>query len=598
MRAACNDPHAGMRCRETLRRLVAIAVLAVAVTSSWAQSTAPRTDAAAPRNADERAASGGDYVASDAQVTQVFDAIAAALGRPVVASSMVRRKRVSGRFDLSHPQRVLDRMCSDMGLVSYFDGNVVYVYDMSELTNAIGTLKWIHVGALRAFLSEARIASDAFPVRGEAKSQTFYVAGPPVYVDAVLAAARNLDHARIDAGRANENAKVITLKHTFVRDRVFKLRDQVVTVPGVATVLAQMLGERRDDAQPVIRDVIADVTQTTSAGRGADTGSLPAPLPDLDALPQKGRATQQRARVPQRPVVLAYPDTNSLLIEGDKSEVEYLSQLIAQLDVEKTQIELSLWIIDIDQKTLEQLGVSWKAGFNAGAIGLTFNGGDALTTGGLSTLDGARFLATVFALNQKGDAQIVSRPLVLTQENVPAIFDNNETFNVKLVGERTTSLQSVTYGTLVSVIPRLSIDHGDIEMILDIEDGKTVDDGTEQKMVDDLPVVGRTHISTIARVPREMSLLIGGYTRHEVSTDVTRVPLLSDIPLLGALFRYKNSTVSDRVRVFLIQPKVLANREIWRGDALDTNTEVAPGVSARDAASRLRDAMTQPDAAQ
>lgn len=599
-RAVRDEPRCTMRRAGVRRQLVVASLFVAAVMPAWAQSTTPRRADVAPQAGDGRDQAAGDYIANDAQVTQVFDALAASLGKPIVASASVRRKRVSGRFDVSRPQRVLDRLCSDMGLVSYFDGNVVYVYDMSELTNAMGTLKWIDVGALRAFLDEARIASSKFPVRGDTHSHTFYVAGPPVYVEAVLAAARNLDHARVDAGGEQESAKVVTLKHTFVRDRVFKLRDQVVTVPGVATVLAQMLQDRRDGdglREPGISNAIVRDADVMAASTGHDTrpGSLPAPLPGIDGIPAKGRASPMPrvARGSQRPVVLAYPDTNSLLIEGDRTEIDYLSRLISQLDVEKTQIELSLWIIDIDQSTLEQMGVRWQGAFNGGPIGLTFNGGNPLASGGLSTLDGARFLASVFALNQKGEAQIVSRPLVLTQENVPAIFDNNQTFYARLIGERTTNLQEVTYGTLVSVIPRLSIDHGDIEMILDIEDGKTVDNAQEAATVDDLPVVGRTHISTIARVPREMSLLIGGYTRHEVDADVTRVPLLSDIPLLGALFRYKKSTVSDRVRVFLIQPRVLASREIWQGPVLDVNTDIAPGVSARDAVTMFRDAVTR-----
>lgn len=41
-----------------------------------------------------------------------------------------------------------------------------------------------------------------------------------------------------------------------------------------------------------------------------------------------------------------------------------------------------------------------------------------------------------------------------------------------------------------------------------------------------LPEVGRTNISTIARVPRGKSLLIGGYTRDESSEGEAKIPLL------------------------------------------------------------------------
>lgn len=96
----------------------------------------------------------------------------------------------------------------------------------------------------------------------------------------------------------------------------------------------------------------------------------------------------------------------------------------------------------------------------------------------------------------------------MTQENVPAIFDNNRTFYTKLIGERNSSTAHVTYGTMISVLPRFSAD-GEIEMSLNIEDGneeKQSISGNEDSV---LPEVGRTHISTVARVPQGKSLLIG-----------------------------------------------------------------------------------------
>ncbi|EIG9444260.1 EscC/YscC/HrcC family type III secretion system outer membrane ring protein, partial [Salmonella enterica] len=101
---------------------------------------------------------------------------------------------------------------------------------------------------------------------------------------------------------------------------------------------------------------------------------------------------------------------------------------------------------------------------------------------------------------------------------------------------------------------------GEIEMSLDIEDGneeKQSVTGNEEETV--LPEVGRTHISTVARVPQGKSLLIGGYTRDTRTEDVQKIPLLGDIPLIGGLFRYENQNQSNVVRVFLIQPKEISD---------------------------------------
>lgn len=63
--------------------------------------------------------------------------------------------------------------------------------------------------------------------------------------------------------------------------------------------------------------------------------------------------------------------------------------------------------------------------------------------------------------------------MVLTQENIPAIFDNSRTFYTQLIGERSVELQHVTYGTSVNVLPRFT-DADEIEMMLNVEDGSQV----------------------------------------------------------------------------------------------------------------------------
>lgn len=197
------------------------------------------------------------------------------------------------------------------------------------------------------------------------------------------------------------------------------------------------------------------------------------------------------------------------------------------------------------------MGVDWKGSFKVGSkVAASLNGGS------LSTLDSTSFMAAISALETDNRARVVSRPVVLTQENVPAIFDNNRTFYARLIGERSVELEHVTYGTLISVLPRISAS-GEVEMALNIEDGSVVDSTTESSAIDALPTVGRTRISTVARVPRGKSLLVGGFTRDESGEVIKRIPVLGHIPYLGRMFSYRQTRESNTVRVFLIQPKEL-----------------------------------------
>jgi type III secretion protein C len=168
-------------------------------------------------------------------------------------------------------------------------------------------------------------------------------------------------------------------------------------------------------------------------------------------------------------------------------------------------------------------------------------------------------------------ARFVSRPIVLTQENVPALFDNNTSFYTRVEGERVATLEQVTYGTMISVLPRLSAGNG-VEMEVSIEDGGlNRDNSGKTTEVGGLPSVNRTSINTVARIARDSSLLIGGYTREEIEEGESRIPLLSDIPFLGNIFKYTTRNQQKMVRIFLIQPRVLDENEVWDGRQFSDN---------------------------
>ena len=151
----------------------------------------------------------------------------------------------------------------------------------------------------------------------------------------------------------------------------------------------------------------------------------------------------------------------------------------------------------------------------------------------------------------------MSRPVLLTQENTPAMFDNNRTFYTPLIAERAVELQQVTYGTMVNVLPRFTA-KDEIELSLNIEDGGEVaNDHTDN--ANSLPTVGRTKISTVARVPKGKSLLIGGYTRAETGQNAGKIPMLGDIPFVGGMFRYRKEQNKNTVRLFLIRPREISD---------------------------------------
>ncbi|ROM93904.1 EscC/YscC/HrcC family type III secretion system outer membrane ring protein [Pseudomonas brassicacearum] len=473
-----------------------------------------------------------------------FDALSAPLGKPIILSKAAARRTISGEFSLAAPQQTLERIVRQMALIWYSDGQALYIYEAAEAKSAVIALNTITVEKLDAFLRRSGLRDSRYPLRHDGL-RTFYVSGPPIYVDIVMQAAQFMDTQSADLQLGQQRIGVINLRNTFVGDRKYELRDESITVPGMATAIESLLkGESRGVDTAISKD---------GGGRSGGMPSFPLEGPGIS-----GSGDTTAPRIIARDLaagnirVVAYPDTNSLLVKGLPEQVRFIENLVAALDEPKRHVELSLWIIDLQKDDLNELGVDWKGSLKVGSKAQA-----SLNGGSLSTLDSTSFMAAIAALETDNRARVVSRPVVLTQENVPAIFDNNRTFYARLIGERSVELEHVTYGTLISVLPRISAS-SEIEMALNIEDGSEVESSREQSEGSDaLPTVGRTRISTVARVPRGKSLLVGGFTRDESGEVIRRVPVLGHIPYLGRLFSYRQTRKSNTVRVFLIQPKEL-----------------------------------------
>ncbi|EFL3107949.1 EscC/YscC/HrcC family type III secretion system outer membrane ring protein [Escherichia coli] len=495
------------------------------------------------------AATANGYVANKENLRSFFETVSSYAGKPTIVSKLAMKKQISGNFDLTEPYALIERLSAQMGLIWYDDGKAIYIYDSSEMRNALINLRKVSTNEFNNFLKKSGLYNSRYEIKGGGNG-TFYVSGPPVYVDLVVNAAKLMEQNSdgIEIGR--NKVGIIHLVNTFVNDRTYELRGEKIVIPGMAKVLSTLLNNNIKQSTGV--NVLSEISSRQQLKNVSRMPPFPGAEEDDDLQVEKIIST---AGAPETDdiQIIAYPDTNSLLVKGTVSQVDFIEKLVATLDIPKRHIELSLWIIDIDKTDLEQLGADWSGTIKIGSsLSASFN-----NSGSISTLDGTQFIATIQALAQKRRAAVVARPVVLTQENIPAIFDNNRTFYTKLVGERTAELDEVTYGTMISVLPRFAA-RNQIELLLNIEDGNEIN--SDKTNVDDLPQVGRTLISTIARVPQGKSLLIGGYTRDTNTYESRKIPILGSIPFIGKLFRYEGTNANNIVRVFLIEPREIDER--------------------------------------
>jgi type III secretion protein C len=534
------------------------------LTMDGSASSKPFTPEIAPKTSG--------YVAKNEGIQALFNALSSEIKRPIVLSKLAQKKTITGDFDISNPYKFIEKFSNQIGLAWYDDGQTIYVYDNSELKNSVVIMRYGSLASLNEFLHRTGLFSKRYPIRGEQKTGAFYVSGPPVYVDLVVNAAAYLDDLYKNVDLNKQQIRVIKLQHTFVGDRNYSVRNQNVTVSGIGKVIEAILTSTFNESVTIKEEPSA---QTVT---GFDLPQLVAQTKPTPAAAPPARKSTVNSRI----MVIAYPETNSLLVKGTHEQIDLIEQLIAQLDVPKRHIELSLWVIDIQKTELDKLGVDWQASIGVGSEGtVNFNNPGGVNS---STLSANTFLASITALNTNGVAQIVNRPIILTQDNVPAVFESQSTFYTRLTAERVASLEGVTYGTVINVLPRYSTSGEEVEMVLDIEDGNQTGTTTlTDTGSGNLPVIARTKISTVARVPKGQSLLIGGFTRDEYNTSKHKIPLLGDIPWIGAAFRFNQETANKNVRIYLIQPKLLELGSIWDEQGFVAPAMLSPDLTLDDA---------------
>jgi type III secretion protein C len=285
------------------------------------------------------------------------------------------------------------------------------------------------------------------------------------------------------------------------------------------------------------------------------------------------------------PIMQPDPTTNSVLIRDTPQRIDQYASLIDKLDVRPKLIEIEAHIIEIDDDLLSQIGVDWRAhnshvdiqtgagttpqnSFASGQLNPSF--GTTTLSDGTTVVDstpvggsitavlggaGRYLLARVNAMQSTSKAKIDASPKVATLDNVEAVMDNTTKFFVRVSGFTAADLYSVSTGVSLRVLPMVVQDRGQtrIKLEVHIEDGQLTG-----QQVDSIPVITSSEINTQAFVGEGESLLIAGYSTDNNSNGVTGIPVLSKIPLIGALFRNNDDQHTHMERVFLLTPRVLS----------------------------------------
>ncbi|HBC3973866.1 type IV pilus secretin PilQ family protein [Vibrio alginolyticus] len=290
--------------------------------------------------------------------------------------------------------------------------------------------------------------------------------------------------------------------------------------------------------------------------------------------------------------------TNSLLIRELPENIEVIREIIESLDIPVKQVQIEARIVTINEGNMDELGIRW--GFtsingsntvggsienNLATIGLyNGEGGDDGGDGGdgdgvgiddflnvnlAATSPNATSIAfqvaklgsdtlldlELSALQQESKAEIISSPRLITTNKKPAYIEQGT--EIPYLESSSSGATTVTFKKAVlslKVTPQITPDN---RLVLDLSvtqdrPGQVVKTGTGEAVAIDTQRIG-----TQVLVNNGETVVLGGIFQHSITNSVDKVPLLGDLPLLGALFRRSYENVGKSELLIFVTPKVV-----------------------------------------
>lgn len=269
-----------------------------------------------------------------------------------------------------------------------------------------------------------------------------------------------------------------------------------------------------------------------------------------------------------------------LIVEGTDEQIEQVQEILANIDKPLKQVMLDFKVVELNETGSKKLGVQWSD--EAGAMGVfnttfseivprLYNDGDEKAQAAMTTNDQFN-LTDLTAFNigtfgraplliksaisfvvENSDSKTLASPRIATQSGETAQVYVGQKYPIVYYDPRAGQfqVQYVDIGTKLQAVPEVK-DDGHILVKL------TPATSSAGSLVNNqYPIQYERTAESVVRVKDGDTVVLGGLISDSEMHSVSKLPLLGDLPIIGALFRYE-STSSDRSEVvFMITPHLM-----------------------------------------
>ncbi|WP_271272904.1 type IV pilus secretin PilQ [Aliamphritea hakodatensis] len=279
--------------------------------------------------------------------------------------------------------------------------------------------------------------------------------------------------------------------------------------------------------------------------------------------------------ISERGFILADDETNTLMIRETSKGLTEVRKTLSRFDIEVAQVLIEARLVTANTDVTKDLGVKWGAGYSNGSdftLGSTIadvaSPGGAVPSGLLVDLGANVTNASTIAIGYKPGSSsllqlelsalesdervdVISQPKIVTTNGKRALIESGSEIPFQTVDDGDISVEFKDVVLSLEVTPR--INPGDrIAMDLVVK---------KDSIGDLLPngeiSIVNNELETSVVVPDGQTIVLGGVFENTKQNTVNKTPLLGDLPVVGALFRNKNSKNTKQELLIFITPKLV-----------------------------------------
>lgn len=282
--------------------------------------------------------------------------------------------------------------------------------------------------------------------------------------------------------------------------------------------------------------------------------------------------------------IQADPSTNSLILTASEPRFREMRKVIDKLDAPRSQLYVESLVVEVDASKSMDLGVQWSQLFS-------ISSSTTLTLGtiasALETMSGTNILSTanVITLDNE-EAKIV------VGQNVPFVTGSYTTTS-STTSSPFQTIERKDVGITLKIKPQIG-ENGNVRLTI-YQESSSVAATTAAGTTNAGPTTNKRSIESTVTVKNGKIIVLGGLIEDSATSDAGQVPVVADIPVLGAMFRSLSKSRKKTNLMVFLRPRVVSDDE--GSEALSAERRQALQAQQRELPQAIRDVLvpeTQP----